>query len=92
MTHLKLPARKAVTVHLLPYRGPAVYSIGIQLHPNRLGVKIIEKDLNLILVLLVMGLDLHLPEVQRGPFLFQLRAANRLFACLIAPLSAMRTW
>src|SRR5208283_762289 len=61
----------ANTLHLVALRSIALDAGCVKLYPHRLGVEVIEKDLNLKQVLIATSLNLHLAEVQRGPFLFQ---------------------
>ena len=61
----------ANALHFLPHASAAHDPGGVKLYPHRLGVEVIEKDLNLEYVLLAASLNLHFAEVHRGPFLFQ---------------------
>ena len=63
--------QRSRALHFLPYGIAAVDSVGIKLDSHRIRVEIIEKDLDLKDVLVRVGLDLHVAEAQRGPFLFQ---------------------
>jgi hypothetical protein len=53
----------AYALHLLPHRATAVDAVGIKLDPHRLGVEVVEIDLNLKYVLLATSLNLHFAEV-----------------------------
>ena len=59
----------ADALHLLPYGSTVHDAVGVKLYPHRLGVEIIEIELNLKYVLLTASLDLHFAKVKRGPFL-----------------------
>jgi hypothetical protein len=61
----------ANALHLLPHGSIASGAVSVKLYPHRLGVEVIEKDLNLKYVLLATSLNLHFAEAQRAPFLFQ---------------------
>ena len=53
--------------HLLPHRIPAADAVGVQLYAHRLGVEIIEVNMNLEYVLSAACLDLRFAEAQRRP-------------------------
>jgi hypothetical protein len=52
----------ANALHLPPHGSPHD-AVGAKLYPHRLGIKVVETDLNLKYVLLATGLNLHVAEV-----------------------------
>jgi hypothetical protein len=58
-------------LHLPPHRIAAAHAVCVQLQAHRLGVEIIEVDMNLKYVLFVPYLDLRFAEAQRRPSLIQ---------------------
>ena len=80
----------ASVLHLLPHGFTAVDSVGIKLYPHRLGVEIIEIDLNLKYVLLAFVCTFTSPK--RSAAHFCSRVCRQLTICLpTAPLSAARS-
>jgi len=50
-------------LHLLPHRGTAHDALGAKLYPHRLGIEVIEMNLNLKYVMLATSLNLHFAKV-----------------------------
>jgi hypothetical protein len=61
----------ANALHLLPDGNAAHDAAGVQLYPHRVGIEIVEQDLNLKFVLAATSFNLHFAEVKRGPIPFQ---------------------
>ena len=57
--------------HPLPHRITAADTVGVQVQAHRLGVEIMEVDMNLKYVLFAPCLDLRFAEAQRRPSLIQ---------------------
>ena len=77
--------------HLLPHRITAADAVSVQLQAHRLGVEIIEVDMNLKFVLFVPYLDLRFAEAQRRPSLIQSAPlTNNIHADFAFVASALR--
>ncbi|MGA7145219.1 MAG: hypothetical protein WBY47_12000 [Desulfobacterales bacterium] len=63
--------RLANAPHLLPYGRTAHDAIGVKRHPHRLGIDVVEINLNLKYVLFATSFNHHFAEAQRGPMLIQ---------------------
>ncbi len=83
------PTRRAVgdALHLLPHGSAAVDAVGIKLDPHRLRVEVIrDRPRTSNTCCSRVGLDLHLAEAQRAPFLFQTACCQSTICLPIAPL------